>query len=361
MAGSAASADLSSSLAPASPTTYDRGANYLKTRQTGPTFSRIQTVNVPADTVGNITSDGSPDVFPIFKAVSDAFSPRYAKIKLTSGAAGDDKAYSKFCANSVDMIGVTHLPTDDEKAACLKAQVDMIQLRLGREAVVVVVNNNNKFATCLTTDQLWTLFGLDSQGKVKKWSDVSSTFPATDILIVAPTDGAGETDMLLDKSVKKVAPLRRTDTTDNDDPVYRANGTANVDGAVTYMSFADFQNVKSNVHAVAINAGNGCIDATAANINNGTYPISETLYALLNTGTFSRPDMKAWTWYFLSDDALGVLAKASLVDTDTAGIIKARDVALAKFAQPQQAPAATPDTAAPAATSAATPAATQAQ
>src|SRR5260221_11025671 len=237
----------------------------------------------------------------------------------------------------------------------------MIQLRLGREALVVFVNNDIKFADCLTADQLWTLFGLDSQGKVKKGSDVSSTFPATDILIVAPTNGAGETDMLLDKSVKKVAPLRRTDTTDNDDPVYRANGTANVDGAVTYMSFADFQNVKSNVHAVAINAGNGCIYATAANINNATNPISETLYALLNTGTFSRPDMKAWTWYFLSDDALGVLAKASLVDTDAAGIIKARDVALAKFAQPQPASAATPDAAAPAATSAATSAATPAQ
>jgi phosphate transport system substrate-binding protein len=355
MGGGAQSAATVSNFAPASQTTYDRGTNYLKIRQTGPTFSRIQSVNVPADTVGTITTDGSPDVFPVIKSISDAFSPRYTKITFTSSAAGDDKAYSRFCTNGVDMIGVTRLPTDDEKALCQKAQVDMIQLLLGNQAVVVVVNNNNKFATCLTTDQIWTLFGVDSEGKVKKWSDVSSDFPATDILIVAPTDGAAETDMLLDKSVKKVAPIRRADTTDNDDPNYRAGGTQNVDGAVTYMNFADFQKVKANVHALAINAGNGCINPTAATVKDGSYPISESLYAILNTGTFARPDMKAWSWYFLSDDALATLAQQNLVNTDTQGIVTARDVALAKFTQAPVA-GATQQVGGPAATANAAPA-----
>jgi phosphate transport system substrate-binding protein len=284
-------------------------------------------------------------VQPIVKAISDAFKPRYANITVTAVALGDDAGYSKLCTNGLDLIGATRLLTDAEKATCQKANVQTMGLQVGINAVVIVVNGNNKFATCLTTDQLGKIFGVDSQGKVKKWSDVSSDFPSTDLTILTPEDGAQETDLLLDKSIKKVAPVLRTDVTEQkDDALYRAAATQNVAGAITYMTFADFQKVKSNVHPVAVNAGNGCVDPTEANLKNNTYPLAEPLYIVLNMNTFNRADMKAFVWYLLSDDALTVIGKQNVAFTDTAGFSAARDSVLARFSQaatPQATAAAT--------------------
>jgi phosphate transport system substrate-binding protein len=328
----------------ASNTTYDRAQNYLNTRQTGRTFSRIQSVNIPADTAGTITVDGSAAAYPPLKAVGDAFSPRYTQIKLTTAAYGNDAGFRDLCANKVDVIGTTRLATNDEASACQKANVQMLNLQLGSEGVVVVANPNNKAAQCLTTDQLGKLFSVESEGKVKKWSDVSADFPATDLLILTPGDGAWETDFLLSKAVKAVAPVRRQDTTDNNDPLYRAAGVQNVEGAITYMTFTEFKDVKSNVKAVPINAGSGCVEPTEANLKNGTYPLSQTLYAVLNVNAFTRPEVKAFVWYLLGDDGLAVLSKQGLVGTDTAGFVAARDIALARFAQTTQPPGTPPAT-----------------
>lgn len=349
----------SSGFIAASDTTYDRGLNYLKSRQTGRTFSRIQNVTVPPDQTGAISTDGSAAVFPIFKAVGDAFSPRYANIKVNPTAYGNEAGYRNLCASTVDMIGATRPPTDAEASACQKNNVQTLTLQLGAEGVVVVVNDNNKLAQCLTTDQIGKLFNRDSEGKVKKWSDVDPSFPATDLLILTPPDGAPETDLLLSKSVKSVAPVRRKDVTDNSDPLYRAAGTQNVDGAVTYMTYAEFQTVKAKVHAVAVNAGKGCVDPNEANLKNGSYPLSQMLYAVLNVNAFNRPDIKAFVWFLLSDDTLAILSKQGLVGTDTAGFVAARDVALARFAQSPTTAPGTPG-ATGAATTAATAGATQA-
>jgi phosphate transport system substrate-binding protein len=337
----------------ASGTTYDRGLSYLKNKQTGRTFSRIQNVSVPPDQTGAISTDGSPAVFPIFKAVGDAFSPRYANIKVNPSAYGNEAGYRNLCASTVDMIGATRLPTDAEAAACQKNNIQTLRLQIGATGVVIVVNGNNKFAQCLTTDEIAKLFNSDSEGKVKKWSDVNPSFPATDLLILTPTDGAPETDLLLSKAVKAVAPVRRKDVTENSDALYRGAATQNVEGAVTYMTFAEFQTVKTNVHAVAVNAGSGCVDPTEANLKNSTYPLSQMLYVVLNVNVFVRPDIKAFVWFLLSDDTIAILGKQGLVGTDVAGFVAARDVALERFAQ-----ATAPGTPQAGATGAATSAAT---
>ncbi len=338
-----------------SDTTYDRAQNYLTKRQTGRTFSRIQNVNIPADTTGTYTIDGAGQPVVLLKSVADTFSPRYTKVTVKTAASGDEAGYRKLCANNADLIGTTRPPTDAEAAACQKANVQMLRLQLGTQGVVLLVNGKNQFAQCLTTDQLAKVFSADSSGKVKKWSDVDPKFPATDLLVLTPTDGAPETDLLMSKIVKGVAPVRRADVTDNADPLYRAAATQNVDGAITYMTFAEFQTVKSNVKAVQVNAGGNCVEPNEANLKNGSYPLAQPQYAVLNVSTFTRPEVKAFVWFLLSDDALAVLSKRGLIGTDTVGITAARDTVLGYFAQSGTSGAATP-----AATGAATLSATSA-
>jgi phosphate transport system substrate-binding protein len=335
-------------------TTYDRGQTYLTTKQTGRTFSRIQTVNVPPDTAGIITVDGSPATYQVFKSVSSAFSPRYASIKLNVATYGDEAGLRKLCSNTVDMIGTDRLPTDAEAAVCQQANVQTLRLKLGTRAVVLAVNGNNNFATCLTTEEIGKLFAISSENTVKKWSDVRANMPGTDLLLLTPTDGAVETDLLLNGTVKGlVAPVIRKDVTQNSDALYRGAATQNVEGAITYMLYSDFKNLKSTVKAVAVNSGTGCVEPSEDNITNGIYPLSQTLYATLNLNTISRPELKAFVWYLLSDDALTIIHEG-LLGTDTAAFVAAREVVLARFAGQDAAITTQPGAATPAATTAAT-------
>ncbi|MHB8752051.1 MAG: PstS family phosphate ABC transporter substrate-binding protein, partial [Aggregatilineales bacterium] len=282
----------------------------------------------------------------------DAFQPLYTKITVTQTPFGNDTGFSNLCAGSVDLIGATRLPTDAETAACKANTINPIQLTLGGQGVVLLINAGNTFATCLTTDQLAKLFGIASDSKVKKWSDVDSKFPATDLLLLSPNDGDLMTDLLITKTVKGVAPLARTDMTPNSDPLYRAAGTANVAGAITYMSYTDYKKVTAKVTVVQVDGGKGCVTPSDKTLADGTYPLSQQIYLFLNPAAFARPEVKAFVWYLLSDDALAVLSsKSDLVGLDRGGFVSARDVALTLFAQ---APAGTPGPGTPTAPAVAT-------
>ncbi len=342
----------------ASETVYDRGLNYLSSKRAGRTFSRIQSVNVPADTVGAINVAGSASVYVLLQKINNAFSPRYTKITFTPAPLGDEAGYRRLCENKADVIGATRLPTDAEASVCQNANIQMLRVGLGGQGVVVLVSGNNKFASCLTSEQIGKIFAAGATSK--KWSDVSPDFPATDLIVLTPEDGALETDLLLSRTMDKIAPARRTDTTENADHLFRAAATQNVEGAITYMTLAQFQEVKSNVKAVEINTGKGCVAPSEATIKNSTYPLAQNMYLVLNVSSFARPEVRAYAWFLLGEDALAVLGKERLVGTDTAGFVAARDLALERFAQ-ATAPTAVPTVAATgAATAPATAAATRA-
>jgi phosphate transport system substrate-binding protein len=315
---------------PASGTAYDRAQNYLNTRQTGRTFSRIQAVNIPATTTGTVTVAGSSSVFPVIKAVTDAFKPRYDQITVTTTTSGNEAGYRNLCGNSVDLIGATRLPTEEEASVCQKANILTYQLPIGSNAVVLVANEKNP-AVCLSTEQIGKVFGKASEGTVKKWSDVDASFGAADLLILTPPDSSAVTDLLLSKSINAVAPIRRTDVTEDNDPLYRAAATQNVEGAITYMTYSEYKSSTSKVKLLQVNSGNGCMDASEDNIKKGAYPISESLYLVMNLNAFSRPEVKAFAWYLLGDDALAIMSKQGLIGTDLTAVAAARDAALARF------------------------------
>ncbi|MBX3062830.1 MAG: substrate-binding domain-containing protein [Anaerolineae bacterium] len=313
---------------------YDRGINYINNKQTGRTFSRIQSVNLPADTAGTVTVDGSPSVFAAVKAISSTFQPRYAQIVINTAMYGDEAGFRKLCLNTIDIVGATRQINDTEAQACQNAGVQFLRLFVGYRSLVVVVNGNNTFAQCLKAEEVQKLFG--GAATAKTWKEVNDTFPETPLLLLAPTLGDSDTDLLLRKLTPgQTAPYRRlSDVTENNDALYRAAATKNVEGAVTFMTYADYQAaLKQNmaIKAVSLDSGSGCVEPTEANITAGTYAVSEPLYLYLNTSSFTRPEVRAFVWYLLSDDALTSIGKQGLVGVDTNGFVAARDLVLERF------------------------------
>jgi phosphate transport system substrate-binding protein len=312
---------------------YARNQSYLEKKTYGRTFSRIQAVNIAADTQGTIQVGGAAQVQPYLKPVIDGFTPRYSKITVTTSTYGNLSGYQKFCANQLDIIGASRPPTEGETAACKAANVTPLTLSLGSSGAVLVVSAKNTYLPCLTTDQVGKLIGSDADGKIKKWSDLDPKLPATDILFVAPNDGNVATDLILLKSIKGVAPLPRRDVTQNDDPLYRAAGVAVVDGAITWMSYSDYVKANNpNVKLISIDAGKGCIAPDVKTIGDGTYAYAEAYTIQLNQAALGRPEVKAFVWYLLSEDGLTTLQnQTGLTGFNRDALANARDTVLELF------------------------------
>jgi phosphate transport system substrate-binding protein len=276
------------------------------------------------------------------KAINDGFTPRYSKVQvLTPAFQGDDAAYKKLCTNALDVMAAGRPMNEGEVTNCKNNNVTVLTLPLAAEATVLMVNSKATFAECLTLDQIAKLLGADATDKVKKWSDVDAKFPATDLLILSPTDGSTATDLLITKSIKGIAPLPRRDTTENADAAYRAVGVGNVDGGVTWLSYSEYKKLPSTLttsKAVKIDAGKGCVAATDATIADGTYPIARRYLLQLNQNAFQRPEIKAYVWYLLSEDGIAILNGQTAVGLDKDAFAKARDTVLEIFSKPPTPP-----------------------
>lgn len=338
--------------AAANDTAYARGRTYLENKQAGRTFSRIQAVNIAADQQGQILLGGAAGAQPILKALAESFTPRYSRIQVQStNFFGDAAGYQKLCNNALDIVSAGRLPNDAETAICKTNNIKTLSLTLGAEATAILINGKNTFAECLTLDQLSKLVGVESDGKVKKWSDVDPKFPATDLLVVAPADGNSATDLLLTKAVKGVGPLPRRDVTTSDDTAYRATGIGNVEGGLTWLRYSEYKKLTNVATSklVKVDSGAGCVAPTDATILDGTYAISKRYTLQINQNAFQRPEVKAFVWYLLSEDGISILSqRADLIGLDKEAFTKARDTVLEAFnTPPTPIPTATPVGSAP--------------
>lgn len=333
----------------ASDVIYARGESYISEKRAGRTFSRLQSVKIAADTAGVISIDGSPRLAGLFNDLNATFTPRYSAITFSIKSLGDANGYAALCNNRADVVGVTREPTAEEANACQTANIQTLRVPLGLQATVLVINGENPPARCLSLENLSRVF--EAKYSAKKWSEVAQGLPEIDLLVLTPTAGDLTLDSFMSSISPEIAPIVRYDVVENADPLYRGTAVQNVVGGITLMRYNEFQNLTANVQALQIDAGNGCVAPTEANIREGKYPLTTNYALAINLNTFSRPEMRAYSWYLVSDDALTVLNQQGYLGTDANAFPGLRELILERITAAEQAANAT---ATPEATSEAT-------
>ncbi|MCS6872000.1 MAG: substrate-binding domain-containing protein [Anaerolineae bacterium] len=328
---------------PPSEVLYARGLNYIETRRTGRTYSRVQAVNVPANTAGVVTLDGSPLLNALVKDLNAPFSPRFTSITLLNQPFGNASAYRKLCENRADVVFTTRLPSEEEAALCQRNAIQTLQMPLGYDADLIVVNLENTFARCLSLENVDRLF--NARYNAKTWAQVAQGFPELELVVIAPRNGDVQADAILTAVARnQLAPRFRADiaaNAQNNDPIFRAVAVQNTLGGVTFMRYSDFMRSGARVQAISLEAGRGCVAPTLANIQNSSYPLARPLYAVLNLSSLSRPEVRAYAWYLLGDDALTILNQEGVVGIDPNAFVALREVLLERIEAIERA-AATP-------------------
>lgn len=147
-----------------------------------------------AEAGGDLVVTGSSTVYPLTRRIADEFSAGGFAGKIQVDSVGTRAGFTAFCTNrDVDLVNASREMLRGEIEACRKAKRTALGLRVGTDALAIVVNQANSFVDTLTLGQLQTLFTT-----AKTWQDVNPAWPAEPVVRFIPGADSGTLDYFLE-------------------------------------------------------------------------------------------------------------------------------------------------------------------
>ena len=250
---------------------------------------------------GAVRIDGSSTVYPLTALAAEDFMAANPGVQVTVASSGTGGGFEKFCRGETDANDASRKIKDEEKAACEAAGIAYGELQVAVDALTVVVNKENTWATCLTVEELAKIWAPEST--VKNWSEVRAGFPDVPLALFGPGTDSGTFDYFT-ASVNGEEGASRTDYTPTEDDNVTVQGVSGSPGGLGYFGFTYFEENADKLNAVEIDGGAGCVAPSAENAQNGTYtPLSRPLFVYPSKQALAQPQVKAFFDYYVANDA----------------------------------------------------------
>lgn len=254
-------------------------------------FNRRPTINI----------DGSSTVFPITQAMAEEFGRENGgAIRVTVGVSGTGGGFKKFCLGETHISGASRPIKQSEIDKCKANNIEFIELPVAYDAITVVINPDNTWASQMTTEELKQLW-ISGSG-VDSWDDIRAGWPSQPIKLYGPGTDSGTFDYfveaILGKNDAGEKNSSRSDYTASEDDNTLVIGVENDKYALGYFGLAYYEENKETLDAVAVNG----VLPSPQTVNDGTYtPLSRPIYIYVSKkAADSRPDVRAFVNYYLN-------------------------------------------------------------
>ena len=252
-----------------------------------------------AELSGTIRVDGSSTVAPLTEAAAELFQAENQDVRVTVGTSGTGGGFEKFCAGETDISDASRAIEEDEVKLCEKNNVAFEELQVANDGLTVVVNPNNDWASCLTVDELKTVWEPKSQ--VNNWSQVNPDFPDQEIELFGAGTDSGTFDYFTE-AINGEEGASRTDYNATEDDNVTVQGVQGSEGAMGYFGLSYAQQNPDAVKPVEIDGGDGCVAPSAETVQDGSYkPLSRPLFIYPSAEALQRPEVKAFVEFYLEN------------------------------------------------------------
>jgi phosphate transport system substrate-binding protein len=269
---------------------------------------------------GRIQVDGSSTVGPYTTAAAEAFRGVEPGVQITVGVSGTGGGFERFCRGETDLSNASRPIKDEEAQICADGGIEYVEFQVANDALTVVVNKDNDWATCLTVDQLKTIWGPGS--KVGNWDQVDSSFPDEDLSLFGPGTDSGTFDYFTDE-INGEEGASRSDYSASEDDNTIVTGVSGEKGGLGYFGFSYFEENQDALKALEIDGGDGCVAPSVENAQNGTYkPLSRPLFVYAKKESLQKPEVAAFLRYML-DNETAIAEQAQFVPLTEEQLAKA--------------------------------------
>ncbi len=251
-----------------------------------------------------IVLDGSSTAFPLAEAVAHEFMKANKGTTVRVTFSGTGTGFVKFCRGQLDIANASRPITVEEQKACASANVSFLELPVAHDAITIIVNGANTWASTITVPELRTLWDAAAEKKITTWKQVRADWPDRPITLFGPGTESGTFDYFTD-SINGRAGVSRKDYTSSADDEVIVTGVADDELALGYVGHGYFERHKKQRKALAVDdlddrVGRGPIEPSAENVARGIYrPLARPLFIYVNAKRTERPEVKAFARYFL--------------------------------------------------------------
>ncbi|MFN2187823.1 MAG: phosphate ABC transporter permease PstA [Candidatus Promineifilaceae bacterium] len=150
----------------------------------------------PADYAGNVVAAGSSTVFPITQLIGEEFKADGFTGTVDVSSVGTSGGFDLFCVEALSNISIVNAsrPINPvELDACKANGRELIEIRIGTDALTVVVNESNDFVTDVDEAQLRQMFTT-----AVNWSDINPDWPEAAIARFIPGQSSGTLDFFIE-------------------------------------------------------------------------------------------------------------------------------------------------------------------
>jgi phosphate transport system substrate-binding protein len=270
---------------------------------------------------GVITADGSSTVGPFVTRAAEDFKAA-EDVDVTVGISGTGGGFERFCAGETDLSNASRAISEEEKGLCAEAGVEFLELRVATDALTNVVNAENDWATCLTVEQLNSIW--EPGSKVKNWSQVDPSFPDVGLKLYGAGTDSGTFDYFTDV-VNGEEGASRTDYQATEDDNVTVQGVSGDRGALGYFGFSYFEENQDALKALEVDGGNGCVAPSAQAAQDGTYaPLSRPLFVYVKRSSFEEKAPVRSFMTFMLDNNTSIAEAARFVPLNDEQIAEER-------------------------------------
>ena len=263
---------------------------------------------------GTTDIDGSSTVFPITEAMVEDWGDSIGgSARVVIGISGTGGGFKKFCAGDTDINDASRPIKASEVLKCAEGGIEFIELPVALDGLTLGVNPDNDFVSCLTIEELHTMWAPEAEGVIDRWNQVRADWPDEKLRLYGPGVDSGTFDYFTE-TINGEAQSSRGDFTSSERDNVLVRGIAGDRGSLGYFGYSYFVENRDILKMVAVNSGNGCIKPTDETINNGSYsPLSRPLFIYVSKKAWKEPDVKDFVSYFVSYDRADLLRDLGFV------------------------------------------------
>lgn len=262
----------------------------------GGTTAAVTLPEVDAGTVtGDIISAGSSTVYPLSERMAERFKDEGYTGNITIDSIGSGAGIERFCvAAETDIANSSRAMKEDEIKQCADKGREVVEFRVGTDALSVVVSSENDFVDDLTIEQLAKIFG----GEAKTWKDVDASYPAEPIQLFSPGTDSGTFDYFVEVVMgKDKAKLLGANPQLSENDNVLVQGVEGSPYAIGYFGYAYYKANQGKLKALKING----VEPTEATAESSEYPISRPLFIYSAKSILKeKPQVASFINFYLS-------------------------------------------------------------
>lgn len=261
----------------------------------------------PLAVKGNILTAGSSTVFPVTRRMADLFRNEGFADNIEVASVGTGAGFERFCtAGETDISNASRAIRASEVENCAKINRTPIGFFVAVDALAVVVNKENTWATSVTLEQLAQIFS----GAAKTWADVDPSYPAEEIKLFSPGSDSGTFDFFVeevfDADAKPLLEAPGIQLSEDDNVLVQ--GVTGSKGAIGYFGYAYYEPNADKLNILQIEG----VPATPSSAEDGTYALARPLFIYTTAAILQeKPQVAAFVNYYLTNvsSQLGIEAE----------------------------------------------------